>query len=266
MSTPLPPRPSGPGADTHGSAMTADSAPAVPGQRSEVDPLTVFDPAKFEADLRSMTRIVLRPIGSPMPLGFFTVAIDSVLFSALQWGLLPATDRRAAALIVFPAFVVQTIVGIFAFLGRDSIAATLMMSFATTWLIDALVFYVNPAGAADALGIFFIVFAVFAAFMLASALPKRALAAVLVVAVPRFLISGIAEITGSPGVAQAGAVLGFLLTAVAMYTAFALLMEDSRGREVLPIGRLGMARQATHGTLAMQLRDIERQAGVRRTL
>lgn len=43
-------------------------------------------------------------------------------------------------------------------------------------------------------------------------------------------------------------------------------MEDSRGREVLPIGRLGMARQATHGNLAMQLRGIERQAGVRRTL
>ena len=40
--------------------------------------------------------------------------------------------------------------------------------------------------------------------------------------------------------------------------------EDSRGREVLPIGRLGMARLATHGALAMQLRDIERQAGVRR--
>jgi hypothetical protein len=44
----------------------------------------VFDPARFEPDLRAMTRIVLRPIGSPMPLGFFTVAIDSVLVSALQ--------------------------------------------------------------------------------------------------------------------------------------------------------------------------------------
>ena len=265
MST-LPPRPSGPGADAHGSATTGNSAPAVPGQGSEVDPLTVFDPDKWEADLRSMTRIVLRPIGSPMPLGFFTVAIDSVLFSALQWGLLPATDRRAAALIVFPAFVVQTIVGIFAFLGRDSIAATLMMSFATTWLVDALIFYVDPPGASAALGIFFIVFAVFAAFMLASALPKRALAAVLVVAVPRFLVAGVAELTGSQALSRAGAVLGFLLAAVALYTAFALLMEDSRGHEVLPIGRLAMARQATHGSLAMQLRDIEHQAGVRRTL
>jgi uncharacterized protein len=241
-------------------------SPGMPGPPAAVDPLTVFDPARRESDLRSMTRIVLRPIGSPLPLGFFTVAIDSVLVSALQWGLLPGVDRRAVALVVFPAFVVQVIVGIFAFQGRDSIAATLMMSFATTWLVDALVFYANPPGAAAAIGIFFVVFSVFAAFMLASALPKRALAAVLAVAVPRFLIAGIAELTGSQVVSQASAVLGFLLAAVAMYTAFALLMEDSRGREVLPIGRLAMAHHATHGSLAMQLRDIERQAGVRRTL
>jgi uncharacterized protein len=242
----------------------SDSPGTGPG--ADVDPLTVFDPAKWEPDLRAMTRIVLRPIGSPMPLGFFTVAIDSVLVSVLQWGLLPAADRQAVALIVFPAFVIQVIAGIFAFGARDSIAATLMMSFATTWLVDALIFYVNPPGATAALGIFFVVFAVFAAFMLASALPKRALAAVLAVAVPRFLVAGVADLAGSHALSQAGAVLGFLLAAVALYTAFALLMEDSRGREVLPIGRLAMARQATHGNLAMQLRGIERQAGVRRTL
>jgi hypothetical protein len=102
--------------------------------------------------------------------------------------------------------------------------------------------------------------------MLTTALLKRALALVLIVAVPRFLVSGIAELTGVTAVAQAAAVLGFLLTAVAMYTAFALLLEDSRGREVLPVGRIGPARHATHDNLAFQLRDIERQAGVRRTL
>jgi hypothetical protein len=53
---------------------------------------------------------------------------------------------------------------------------------------------------------------------------------------------------------------------VAVYTAFALLLEDTHGREVLPIGRFGGARQATHGTLADELRGIERQAGARRTL
>jgi hypothetical protein len=57
-----------------------------------VDPLTVFDPAKTERDVQAMTRIILLPIGSPLPLGFFTVAIDNVLVSVLQWGLLPAAD------------------------------------------------------------------------------------------------------------------------------------------------------------------------------
>lgn len=230
------------------------------------DPFTVFDPAKFEPDLRSMTRIVLRPIGSPLPLGFFTVAIDSVLVSVLQWGILPAADRQAVALVVFPAFVVQLIVAVLAFMGRDSIAGTLMLSFATTWLVDALVFYRDPSGSTEVLGIFFIVFAVFAALMLAVALAKRALAAVLVVAVPRFLLSGIADVTGVAGVARLAAAFGFLLAAVALYTAFALLLEDVKGDEVLPIGRSGPARHAVHGSLALQLRNIERQAGVRRTL
>jgi uncharacterized protein len=237
-----------------------------PEQQAGADPASVADPAEIEPDAQAMTRIVLRPIGSPLPLGYFTVAIDNVLTSTLQWGVLSAADRRAVALIVFPAFIVQAIAGLFALGARDSIAGTMMLSFATTWLVDALVLYLDPPGAAAALGIFYVVFAVFISFMLASALLKRALAAVLVVAAPRFLIAGLAEITGNHGLSQAGAVLGFLLAAVAGYTAFALLMEDSRGREVLPIGRLGAARQATHGSLAFELRDIQRQAGVRRTL
>jgi succinate-acetate transporter protein len=237
-----------------------------PEPQADVEPPTVFDPAKAVPDPREMTRIVLRPIGSPLPLGYFTVAIDNVLVSTLQWGVLPVADRRAVALIVFPAFIVQAIAGLFALGARDSIAGTMMLSFATTWLVDALVLYLDPPGAAAAIGIFYVVFAVFISFILASALLKRALAAVLAVAAPRFLIAGVAEIIGNHGLSQASAVLGFLLAAVAGYTAFALLMEDSRGREVLPIGRLGAARQATHGSLAYELRDIQRQAGVRRTL
>jgi succinate-acetate transporter protein len=240
--------------------------PGKPEPQAGVDPLTASDPARIEFDVQAMTRIVLRPIGSPLPLGFFTVTIDNVLVSSLEWGLLPLADRRAVALIVFPAFIVQAVAGLFALGARDSSAGTLMLSFATTWLIDALIFYADPRGAAAALGVFYVVFAVFISFMLASALFKRAIVAVLAVAVPRFLIAGVGELTGNQAVSQAGAVLGFLLAAVALYTAFALLLEDSRGREVLPIGRFGAAREATHGTLASELRGIERQPGVRRTL
>src|ERR1700756_4451235 len=34
---------------------------------------TGVDPAEIEPDAQAMTRIVLRPIGSPLPLGYFTV-------------------------------------------------------------------------------------------------------------------------------------------------------------------------------------------------
>jgi uncharacterized protein len=240
-----------------------------PGKREPqgvVDPLTVVGHAKIDPDAQAITRIVLRPIGSPLPLGFFTVATNNVLLSVLQWGVLPAADRRAVALTVFPAFIVQTISGLYALGARDSIAGTLMLSFATTWLVDALVFFVNPPGAAATLGMFYVVFAVFISFMLASARQKRSIVAVLAVAAPRFLISGVAELTGNQALAQTGSVLGFLLAAVALYTAFALLLEDSRGREVLPTGRFGAARQAIHGNLTDELRGIERQPGVRRTL
>jgi hypothetical protein len=47
-----------------------------PGPAQGAYPLTVFDKDRLEPDLRSMTRIVLRPLGSPRPLGFFTLVIE----------------------------------------------------------------------------------------------------------------------------------------------------------------------------------------------
>ncbi|MEW1862624.1 GPR1/FUN34/YaaH family transporter [Streptomyces sp. NPDC088194] len=232
------------------------------------DPEKLFpnsNPARHEDDLRSMVRINLRPLATPMPVGLFTVAIDSVVVSSYQYGILPQSAQTAVALVVFPAFVIQVIVGIFALLCRDATAATLMMSFAASWLIEAGIFFFHPAQTREVLGIFLITFAVFVLLILLTAAAKRALAAVLLVAAPRFLVSGIAGVTGNDTIGKVGAVLGFLLAGVAMYTAWALLFEETRGRAVLPVGRIGPAR-ATSSDLAGQLRDIERQAGVRRTL
>jgi uncharacterized protein len=204
-------------------------------------------------------------MATPMPLGFFTVAIDSVVVSSYQAGYIPANGEAAVALVVLPAFVIQIIVGVLAILCRDAIAATLMTMFAASWLVEALLFFVHPAGAREVLGIFLVTFAVFALLILLTAATKRALAVVLIVAVPRFAVSGIADITGNGAANTAGAALGFLLAVVAMYTAWALLFEEVHGREVLPVGRVGPAR-ATTTDLAGQLKNIERQAGVRRTL
>jgi succinate-acetate transporter protein len=214
----------------------------------------------------SITRIVLRPSASPMPLGFFTVAIATCMISSLQVRILPIADREAVAYVVLPAFVLQIVVAVFALMDRDTIAATVMASFAATWLVDFLIFLTNPVGASQTLAVFFFVFSAFVVMMAIAAFPKRALFVVLIVAVPRFLVSGFAQATGSSWLSTLAGVLGFTLAAVSLYTAWALLLEDVKGKTVLPIGRQGAARAAIEGDLAAQLQGIEHGAGVRRSL
>ncbi|MFJ3204377.1 GPR1/FUN34/YaaH family transporter [Streptomyces sp. NPDC086989] len=221
---------------------------------------------RFEPDLRSMTRINLRPIASPMPLGFFTVAIASVMTGCLQLGVLEAADRRAVALCVLPAFALQLLVSVLAFGARDVIAATLMGTFAGSWLAYSLVMGTGAAGGPRVLGVFNLAFLCFGTLMAAVTRPKRALWLVLVVSMPRWLATGLAGLTGVERLTQVSGALGLLVALVATYAAFALMLEDMRSEEVLPIGRSGPAHTAVEGDLAVQLRNLERHAGVRRTL
>ncbi|GAA2791220.1 GPR1/FUN34/YaaH family transporter [Kitasatospora sp. CM 4170] len=219
----------------------------------------------FEADLRGMTRINLRPIASPMPLGFYTVGIASVMVGCFQLGVFE-DGRRAVGLAILPAFVLQLVVAVFALGARDVLAATLMACFSGLWLASSLVLVLEPPGGTEVLGVLNGTFAAFALMMAAVAGRKRALWLVLCTAVPRFGVAALANLTGAAWLGRVSGGLGLLLAAVALYTAFALMLEDMRGEQVLPIGRSGPAHHAVVGDLAVQLRDLERQAGVRRTL
>ncbi|MFC7968299.1 GPR1/FUN34/YaaH family transporter [Streptomyces cinereoruber] len=213
-----------------------------------------------------MTRITLRPIASPMPLGFYTVAIASTIVGCLQLGLFEDGAERAVALAILPAFFLQLLVGFLAFGARDVLAATLMACFSGMWLASSLVLATQPPGGARVLGVLNLCFALFALLMASVAKPKRALWLVLCTAVPRFAVAAAANLSGAHWLTDLSGALGLLLAAVAMYAAFALMLEDMRGQEVLPIGRSGPAHQAVHGDLTVQLRNLERHAGVRRTL
>ncbi|MFF1901909.1 GPR1/FUN34/YaaH family transporter [Kitasatospora sp. NPDC058218] len=221
---------------------------------------------RFEPDLRRMTRINLRPIASPMPLGFYAVGIASVLVGCFQLGVFEDGARRAVGLAILPAFVLQLVVAVFALGARDALAATLMACFSGLWLASSLVLVVDPVGGTHVLGVLNATFALFALMMASVAGRKRALWLVLCTAVPRFAVAALANLTGVARLGTLSGALGLLLAAVALYTAFALMLEDMRGEEVLPIGRSGPAHHAVEGDLTLQLRDLERQAGVRRTL
>ncbi|MET9290937.1 hypothetical protein [Streptomyces sp. NPDC003077] len=241
------------------------------GQRSalsQVGPPEAGQPTgrHSEPDLRQMTRIHLRPIASPMPLGFFAVAIASVVVGCSQVGLFPEGAGQAVALAIVPAFLLQFLVAALAFGARDVLAATLMACFSGLWLASALVLALQPTGGGRVLGVLNAVFAAFALMMASVAGRKRAMWLVLCAAVPRFTVGALAGLTDIAWIGRVSGCLGLLLALVAAYTAFALMLEDMRGTQVLPIGRSGPALHAVEGNLSVQLRDIERQAGVRRTL
>ncbi|WP_327276435.1 GPR1/FUN34/YaaH family transporter [Streptomyces sp. NBC_01224] len=246
--------------------MSTASVPAAGAEDAPGDQPDTSPGRRFEPDLRSMTRINLRPIASPMPLGFFTVAIASVMTGCLQLGLFDTEARKAVALCVLPAFALQFLVSILAFGARDVIAATLMGTFAGSWLAYALVMLTGAPDGLRVLGVFNLAFLCFGALMAAVTRPKRALWFVLVVSMPRWAATGLSGLTGAEWLTRTSGALGLVVALVAMYAAFALMLEDMRSEEVLPIGRSGPAHAAVEGDLAVQLRNLERQAGVRRTL
>src|SRR4051812_4257377 len=86
------------------------------------------------------TRIVLRPIANPLPLGFIALGAGTLLLSALQLGWLEPTEGHDVALLLL-AFVapLQLVACIFEFLARDVVAGSGMGILAGTWLATSLV-------------------------------------------------------------------------------------------------------------------------------
>ena len=87
-----------------------------------------------------MTRIVLRPLASPLLLAFFAFGAESLMLSGLQLGLIPAPETRSVAIVqaafVFPPMVLSSVL---AFLSRETLGATIMALISVAWLANGLI-------------------------------------------------------------------------------------------------------------------------------
>jgi succinate-acetate transporter protein len=215
------------------------------------------------------TRIVLRPLGSPLPLGLLALAVAGLMFSLLSVGALATSDGTTVAIVVLAFSVpLQLLACIFALLARDTVAGTAMGLFAGAWLTAALSQLTAAPGSTDAaLGAFQIAVAGCMLVLVAgAAFGKAGPAAVVAIGSARFAVAGLYEITGSIGLEHAGGIVGFGLVAIALYSALATELEDVQGRPVLPLGRRAKAKDAVAGPFESQLERIEHEAGVRQQL
>lgn len=212
------------------------------------------------------TRVVLRPVATPLPLGFLALALATTGFAALQLGWIPPTEGRVVALTAIVATVpLQLLASVLGFLARDPVAGTGMGLLAGTWAVAGFATLTSPPGTASrGLGVVLVVAGVAMSVpAVVAATSKVVPAAVMGLAGTRFVVTGIYEVTGSAGWKTAAGWVGIALAAVALYAALALELEGVRERTVLPVGRRGAGGAAMSGHGPLDPADLLKEAGVR---
>jgi hypothetical protein len=217
-----------------------------------------------------MTRIVLRPVASSLPLGFLAFGTGSILLTALELNWVPPAQGSTLMVMVL-VFVVplEALAGVFAFLARDSGAATALTMLGAAWAATALtVLRLPPGSTSTSLGIFLLTLAAMMLVLSAGALRSKPLLGVLLLfGACRFLLTALYQAAiGGTGLEQASGWLGIPLVAFSLYGGLALLLEDGAQHTVLPLGRRGRARTSMEGDLSHQIEHVESEPGIRRQL
>ena len=183
--------------------------------------------------------VVLRPLATPLPLGFLALVLATTTFAALQLGWLPPEEGRVAAITAVAATVpLQLLASVVGFLARDPVAATGMGVLTGTWAVVGLTTYTSPPGSTSAgLGVLLVTAGIAMFVPAVSGLAKLVPAAVMGLAGVRFLVTGIYELEASLAWKSAAGWVGLALAALALYAALALELEASHGRTILPLGR-----------------------------
>lgn len=184
--------------------------------------------------------VFLRPLGTPVALGLAGLVTASLVASGLELGWVDVTQRPHAAItfIAF-AFPLQALAAVLAFLARDAAVGTAMGILSATWLATGLEYVASaPGTVSGSLGLLLLA----AGFLLAAAAAgatasKLVPAAVFTIEALRFVLSGIYELSGTNFWQDFAGVVGLVVVALAGYAMLAAVLEASRGRTVLPLGR-----------------------------
>lgn len=195
------------------------------------------------------TTVSLRPVATPLPLGFLGLFVATSVFASVQVGWIDPAQEHAVAWAVLALTVpVQALACVVGFWARDPVAGTGMGLLAGTWAAVALTTLTSPPGtSSDAAGV---VLLASGGAMLVPTLGGRAKAvasAVMALSSVRFLVTGLAEISGSRGWETTAGCTGLLLAAVSLYAAFAFELEGTEGHAVLPLWRTGRTAAAVAG-------------------
>jgi len=215
-------------------------------------------------------QVVLRPLATPLSLGFLGLAAAALADSGLLLHWFDPVHNWTMvglALLVFPV-PLQTIGAVIGFLDRDAVAATGLGLLAASWLaLGASMFIGSPGQLSPGMGLLLIGAAVALMVPTISAWTSKAVAsAVMGLAGLRFGLTGAYEMTGAVDWRLADAAAGLLLFGLAVYAALAFELESTNRATVLPTGRRGRGSVAIGGSFREEVAGLHHEPGVRQQL
>ena len=216
-----------------------------------------------------IARVVIRPIGSVLPLGFLAFGTGIFVTAAFALGWIPPEQGpEVFKLVLVFVLPLEAFAAVMAFVARDTAGGTTLGIFAGTWAAFAVVgLGLKPGETSTALGYFLCADGVVILVLAIAALfGNPAFTVVLLLAFARFGLNGAYELTGSKTVEHVGGWVGLVVAALAAYGGLAFLLEDGKQEPVLPMLRHGAAAAALDADLTQHLKRLESEPGVRSRL
>lgn len=210
-------------------------------------------------------QLFLRPLGTPLPLGFVALVVATSVLSSFNLGWIPVSEQHQVALVLMAfAFPLQAISTVLLFLARDAPSGAGIGVQSVTWLSLGLLLETGRPGSLSATaGI--LLFGAAAALLpsaLTSCTSKLVPGLVMIGVALRYVLTGLYERLGTVGWDHAAGWEGIALAGLAIYAALASDLEGSFRRTILPMGR----RDSLEQRLREQFPTIEREPGVRQQL
>jgi succinate-acetate transporter protein len=179
-------------------------------------------------------------VANPAVLGLFGYGMSTVLLSLINSGIIPF-DGVILAMALFFGGAAQTMVAAMAFKLGDTFGVVAFGGYSFLWLSFGLIFVgsarewwtVNP----QALGWYLVLWMIFTIFLaIASTVAPRVLTIVLMLTVVLLGSLALSNLLGLTAFGTFGGVVGIITGGLAMYLAFAFLLNEMRGKVALPVG------------------------------
>jgi hypothetical protein len=215
------------------------------------------------------TRVVLRPLGSSLPLGLGALAVASLLGSGYSLGWVASGEAHTVGLLLLVTVVpAQAVTCVFALLSRDGAVGGAMGLQAITWAAFAAAMLSSPPGSTTgAVGLLLVAAgAVIALSATTMARAKLIPALAIGLSGVHFVAMGVYELAAAGGWQNVSGVVALAVVALAGYAAWAAELEDMTDTTVAPTGRLNRGRAAISAPFADQVAGLANEPGVRRQL